>query len=67
MARKRNAAVKQVDEVEIEESIPKVVDDALLLKVDHTHAGTLYKAGTLIDELNPSDATLGFLKDRNII
>ena len=64
MARRK---VTQVDDIEIEVSVPKVVDDALLLKVDHTHAGTLYKKGTSIDELNPSDSTLEFMKARDIV
>ena len=61
------AIEESVAPVEIEQSIPEVVSDAVLLKIDHTHAGTLYKAGTSIDELNPSESTLEFMKARDII
>lgn len=64
-ARKRK--VTQVSEVPLEADIPVQEDDTLLLKVDHTHAGIKYKAGTPVKELNPSEATLGFMKVRDII
>jgi len=57
----------QVTEVPVENSLPQVKDDALLLKVDHTHAGTMYKAGTPVAELKPSESTLGFLKTHSIV
>jgi len=65
MPRKKIADVDQVEEVE--QNTPEVVDDAVLLKVDHTHSGTLYKAGTPVDELNLSASTLDFMKQRNIV
>lgn len=41
----------------------------LKLKKDHTHAGRFYPSGTLLKHLHPgpSQATLDFLKQRNII
>lgn len=59
--------VKQVEEVPVGIDVPAQEDDALLLKVDHTHARILYKAGTPVKELNPSESTLGFMKARDII
>jgi len=68
MARKK-IIKDEIDEVELEleQNVPEVVNDAVLLKVNHTHAGTMYKAGTPIDELNPSASTLDFMKQRNIV
>lgn len=66
-ATSRRKKVKQVNNVPVEADIPVQEDDAVLLKVDHTHAGTLYKAGTPVKELNPSESTLGFMKVRDII
>ena len=65
MARKKN--ITQVADVPVEDSIPQVTEDALLLKVNHTHAGTTYQAGTPVDEMNPSESTLGFLKEHGIV
>lgn len=66
MARKK--VQKNVTDVDLEEEISvQAVDDAVILKVDHTHAGTMYKAGTSIEELNPSEATLEFMRVRDII
>ena len=56
-----------VDPVEIEIDVQEKVDDALLLKVDHTHAGVFYKKGTSVTELNPSEATLAFMKKRDMV
>ena len=43
------------------------VDDALILKVDHTHAGAQYKAGTNVQELNANAAALEFMKVNGIL
>ena len=64
---KKNKKVTQVAEVQIEESVSQQPDDAMVLKVDHTHAGTKYPAGSLVDDLNPSEATLGFMKEHGIV
>lgn len=58
---------KQVEEVPIVADIPVQEDDALLLKVDHTHAGVKYVAGTSLKELDPSEVTLEFMRVRDII
>jgi len=57
----------EVEQTEIVEETPQKVDDALVLKVDHTHAGVKYAAGTVIDLMNPSESTLGFLKEHGIV
>lgn len=63
----RKRKVTQVNQVPLEADIPVQEDDAVLLKVDHTHAGIKYKAGTPVEELDPNEATLGFMKVRDII
>ena len=62
MATKKRT-VKKTQVVEVEQK----TDDAPILKVNHTHAGVDYEAGTLLSDLNPSDATIEFLKARDII
>lgn len=59
--------VKQVDNTPAADMLPKSIDDATLLKVDHTHAGIFYKKGTPLTELNPSDSTIDFMQIRDII
>jgi len=70
---------KRIDEVEVPEviadpvgqeivnevSLPK--EDAVLLKVNCDYEGTIFKKGTPVKELNPSESTLDFMKARNII
>lgn len=63
----RKKKIKQVEMTPLEIDIEAPVDDAMLLKVDHTHGGKSYPAGTPIDELGVSDTTLRFLKERNIV
>ncbi len=42
-------------------------DDAVLLKVNHTHAGVQYPKGTKVAELNASDLSLEYMRNRGII
>lgn len=65
MARKKK--ITQVAQVEVGNELPQPTDDALVLKVDHTHAGTKYPAGTLVDVINPSESTLGYFKEHGIV
>ena len=52
----------------IEESVAPKVDDAVLLKVAHTHAGVRYKANTpLSDIVDLSDSAQDYMKTNNII
>lgn len=39
----------------------------LVLKRKHTHAGTDYAEGTPLVDLNPSESTVNFLKQNDII
>lgn len=57
----------EVAEVEVETSILPPVDDAVLLKVDHTHAGKKFVAGTPLDELDASDSSVAYMKEHNIV
>ena len=78
MSRKKSKSVDEFPVLAPEEELPSVEqempadvepapDDALLLKVDHTHAGVKYAAGTPVAELNPSAARLEFLKKAGVI
>lgn len=71
-------AVDEVDVPLVEDEIASVeqqpvadvepaIDDALLLKVDHTHAGVKYAMGTPVAELNVSAKALEFLKKHGVI
>ena len=51
----------------IETSVAAPADDAVLLKLDHTHAGKKYIAGTPLDELNASDSAVAYMKDHSVI
>ena len=44
MGRKKKAV--EVEPTEIKAEVVKPLDDAEVLKIDHTHAGVSYKAGT---------------------
>jgi hypothetical protein len=64
--------VEANDEVSSVQSEPmaevsKPVDDALVLKVDHTHAGVKYQAGTPVSKLSPSAAALDLMKSFGVI
>jgi hypothetical protein len=49
------------------EEVSKPVNDALVLKVDHTHAGVKYQAGTPVSKLNPSAVALDLMKKAGVI
>lgn len=57
----------QVEDTPIIADIEVKADDAVLLKVGHTHAGVKYPVGTPVEKLNPSDSTLEFMRVRDII
>ena len=42
-------------------------DDAVLLKVNHTHAGTQYPKGTKVSDLNASDLSLAYMRNNGVI
>jgi hypothetical protein len=54
-------------EQQVVADVAPVVDDACLLKVDHTHAGVKYVAGTPVAELNAGAKALEFLKEVGVI
>ena len=52
----------------IEESVAPKVDDAVLLKVAHTHAGVRYEANTpLSDIADLTNSAQDYMKTNNII
>jgi len=76
--RRYSSFVDEVDKAEEVEEITFVepeavaeveppVDDALVLKVDHTHAGVKYQAGTPVTQLNPSAVALDLMKKAGVI
>jgi|GEM_PF-5128167 len=52
--------------LEIDDTIEAVVE-VLKLKKEHTHAGKLFPAGTVLDELKASDDDINFMKVRDIV
>ena len=56
------AKVDYVPEVEM-----TPVDDAVLLKVNHTHAGVQYPKGTDVTELGASDLSLEYMRNQGVI
>lgn len=67
MISNRKNKVRQVETADIESSLPEKDDDALLLKVDHTHAGKRYEAGTPVSDLNSTDSSIAYMKEHGII
>lgn len=76
--RRYSEPVKEVESFEAVEEVisaePEVIaevsapaDDALILKVDHTHAGVKYQAGTPVSELNVSAFALDLMKKAGVI
>ena len=51
----------------VETSVAAPIDDAVLLKVDHTHAGKKYIAGTPLEELDASDGAIAYMKEHSVI
>jgi len=65
----RKKTVSQVSKKPVVDELDGTMQtsDCDILKCDHTHAGVKYAAGTAVEKLNPSEATLGFMKERGII